>query len=107
PHVPRRPRLPLSAAGYPATRRSRVLMGTEVEGVVPTLIRSTLPVPNTSFAQMGAVARRSSYVPVSAGCTVPKCRDGSDLRVSVTRLRGPVVLVDHAAEDLPALQRRT
>jgi len=30
-------------------------------------------------------------------CTAPKCRDRSDLRVSVTRLRGPVVLVDHAA----------
>ena len=39
-------------------------------------------------------------------CTAPKCRDRSDLQVSVSRLRGPAVLVDHAAEYLPALHRR-
>jgi len=38
-------------------------------------------------------------------CTAPKCRDWPDLRVSVTRLRGSVVLVDHAAEYLPALDQ--
>ena len=35
-----------------------------------------------------------------------KCRDRSDLRVSVSRLRGAVVLVDHAAKHLAALHRR-
>src|SRR4029077_10865473 len=39
-------------------------------------------------------------------CTASKCRDQSDLQVSVIRLRGAVVLVDHAADDLPALHRR-
>jgi len=38
-------------------------------------------------------------------CNAPKCRDRSDLLVSVTRLLGPVVLIDHAAEDLPVLHR--
>jgi hypothetical protein len=35
-----------------------------------------------------------------------KCRDQSDLRVSVSRLRGAVVLVDHAAKHLAAPHRR-
>jgi hypothetical protein len=38
-------------------------------------------------------------------CTAPKCRHRSDLQVSVTRLRGAVVLVDHTAEHLAALHR--
>ncbi len=41
-----------------------------------------------------------------AACTAPKCRGGSDLRVSLSRLRSTVVLVDQAAEYLPALHRR-
>src|SRR5262249_14459357 len=39
----------------------------------------------------------------TSSCTAPQCPDPADLRVSVTRLLGPVVLVDHAAEYLPAL----
>ena len=35
-----------------------------------------------------------------------KCRDRSDLGVSVSRLRGAVVLVDHAAKHLATLHRR-
>ena len=38
--------------------------------------------------------------------TLQNCRYRSDLRISVSPLRGPVVLVDHSAKYLPALHRR-
>ena len=35
----------------------------------------------------------------------PKCRSSSDLQVLASRLRSAAVLVDHSAEDLPALHQ--
>ena len=54
----------------------------------------------------GVSARSWPSSPATTTCTASKCRERSDLRVSVNRLRGPVVLVDHAAEQLTAPHRR-
>jgi hypothetical protein len=47
-------------------------------------------------------------VPILGGwpCTAPECRNGADLQFLAICLRGAVILVDHAAEDLLALYKR-
>jgi hypothetical protein len=60
----------------------------------------TVVVSATRGARQGG-GRLSVFV----ACTAPKCRHGADLRVLAIRLRSAVVLVDHSAEDLPALHK--
>jgi len=55
---------------------------------------------------MRVTARQRRGPKRRAAYTVPKCRHGADLLVLANRIRSAVVLVDHSAEDLPALQQR-
>jgi thioredoxin reductase len=83
--------------GFLPTRSDIPAAGLENEHLAPLFLGASQP----SVFAVGDV--RSGSVKRVAACTAPKCRHDAELRVLAVRLRGAVVLVDHAAEDLPAL----
>ena len=58
-------------------------------------------VPRRPVSLMEPVIGPARYEQLARACTAPKCRDQPDLRAAASsrsRSRGPVVLVDYAAE---------